>query len=549
MKKNTRILRSLLSVSLLALGLAGCSSLNSEAEDGPAGAAEAYREADAVETDWNMELELLNENDSRDLTLNWTGSLSDPGSGEENLTCSDETLGYSTWLESFSHSLRRYTQTGDGTVTTYVNLDDIWYSAPGSYDLPAADLLDALAQEEESLHRSEQDPEEEPSDSEFTGERTAEILSDTLDLFAQYTDSEALIDTGTLTGRELTVSLVTEAETVRPLSLSFTLEDGEAPVPAGEDYVLGSVSLSLSFSYPEELSLTLPDEAADAQELFNEEGPDLLGFEEDGEEDVSPDDGSVYEEYEGIELLREYGTGDPDAILLNTEELTVTVRRVYRDSDDSLYADLTFTNLSSRDLEIDTTGIAVNHTMADASTYETIPSGEEVTVCLSVDDLSSLYIESVGSLSFRFAASDTETDEEVLVSPVLTIPVDEGPDKYVLPEGLVTVCENETLQILAGENPEDSGDGTDFPLWIISRTSSVLEISCEEAESDGILFDAFLYEELFPESVLHAYVYADAEDLDAAGLGPLPESVILSLTVDDAQTEETLLEETAVALP
>ncbi len=307
-------------------------------------------------------------------------------------------------------------------------------------------------------------------------------------------------------------------------------------------YDFSRFSMIMHFSYPESVTVEIPEEARNGVDL---EGSlnSLIGEEE---EEGSMEEGSQFEKLEAPEVIKEYTAEDPDALILNEKDVSMRLVKIYREGTD-YYVDMDITNNTDTTVELYSEAAAVNHIMTDGSFFCDVESGKTKTACLYLTNLEELGIQEIKSLVLVISGSDYKTYDTFIATGPIEITVAEGEEAPVPMEGGSQVYEDDHLSVTAYPETEEAYSKK-IRLCLIGKDDKPISISNGTVTVGGKEIMAFAYGYLLPDCITYADLEFDLDTLETEEIEELKD-VKFTLTGTDLSTYEEVYTSGEIAIP
>ncbi|MBQ6360094.1 MAG: hypothetical protein IJJ25_02970 [Lachnospiraceae bacterium] len=540
MKK--RILLMLTAV-LVAVSLTACAKPT--AQSVMKKMAEASANKDMTEAVWDldmgmgMKMDLFNIDMSMSMKLNGTTrSLT-----AEMLTESDVKMSADLGFTKQDMDMKLYTKQEDDThISVYTMVEGEWFktvteipegSAAAGSTINLAGFEDrfTLAEEKETVNGA--------GCYKLTGELPVEEMMEQLNTMGV---SNTVMETGDMEmfkGKSFMTVLYTDEKTSLPVRIELKLADSTVPaesesaestasaetdasteyekepeIDAGENIdasvTLDKMEMNMDFTYPEDISITIPEEALNAQEISENGLSDLMEEEADtsAEENYEPS-GSMFDSTEEAQVIKEFA--DDEALLFRSDEMEIRAVKAYKDKSGIVYVDFDFNNKSAKNINIASESLSVNGVMSDDGLFELAEAGKDVVCTLMLQDMGNKGITEPGEMKLLFLATDNDTGDEVFRTDLLALTIGDAP-AAAPKDGGKTVFENDLVKVIA--YPEENGDdGHLIPLCIVNKSSGDLSLETIESAVEGVEINCYCYAFITAGNLAYTEAYIDDAEL------------------------------------
>ena len=333
-----------------------------------------------------------------------------------------------------------------------------------------------------------------------------------------------------------------EEETDDSEDENYNEEDLMDDISEMVEYDFSRYTMIMHFSYPESVTVEIPEEARNAVEVDGALDS-LIGEEE---EEGSMEEGSQFEKLEAPEVIKEYTAEDPDALILNEKDVSMRLVKIYREGTD-YYVDMDITNNTDTTVELYSEAAAVNHIMTDGSFFCDVESGKTKTACLYLTNLEELGIQEIKSLVLVISGSDYKTYDTFIATGPIEITVAEGEEAPVPMEGGSQVYEDDHLSVTAYPETEEAYSKK-IRLCLIGKDDKPISISNGTVTVGGKEIMAFAYGYLLPDCITYADLEFDLDTLETEEIEELKD-VKFTLTGTDLSTYEEVYTSGEIAIP
>lgn len=333
-----------------------------------------------------------------------------------------------------------------------------------------------------------------------------------------------------------------EEETGDSEDESYNEEDLMDDISEMVEYDFSRYTMNMHFSYPESVTVEIPEEARNAVDMDGALDS-LIGEEE---EEGSMEEGSQFEKLEAPEVIKEYTAEDPDALILNEKDVSLRLTKIYREGKD-YYVDMDITNNMDTTVELYSEAVAVNHIMTDGSFFCDVESGKTKTACLYLTNLEELGIQEIKSLMLVISGSDYKTYDTFIATEPIEITVVEGEEAPTPVEGGSQVYEDDHLSVTAYPETEEAYSKK-IRLYLVGKDDKSLSISNGTVTVGGKEIMAFAYGTLLPGCSSYVDLEFDLDTLETEEIEELKD-VKFTLTGTDLSTYEEVYTSGEIAIP
>ncbi len=508
--------------------------------------AEASAKKNMTEAKWDMDMVMGMKMDMFDIDMSVNMKLDGTTRSltEEKLSESDVKMNADMGFLKQDMDMKLYTKQEDDThIAVYTMVEGEWFktvteipegsaAAGAAVNLAGFEDRFTLAEEKETVNGI--------SCYKLTGELPVEEMMAQLNAMGV---SNTVMETGDMEmfkGKSFMTVLFTDEKTSLPVRIELKLADSTAPadsestestaaaeteaapeygkepeIDTGEDtdtsVSLDQMDMNMDFTYPEDISITIPEEALEAQEISEGSMEDMMEEEVDAsvEENYEPA-GSMFDTAEDAQVIKEFA--EDEALLFRSDEMDIRAVRAYKDKAGIIYVDFDFNNKSEKNINFSSESLSLNGVMCDDSLFELAEAGKDVVCTLMLQDADNKGLAEPGEMKLLFLAVDNDKGDEVFRTDLLSLKLGDAP-AAAPKEGGKTVFENDLAAVIA--YPEENGeDGHIVPLCIVNKSSGDISFETAESAVEGVEINCYCYAYVTAGSL--AYTEAGIDDAELA---------------------------------
>ncbi len=498
-----------------------------------------------LEAVWNMDMAMGMKMDlfDLDMTISMLMDGDTKGIASEKVSESDIKVSADLGIAKQDMDMKVYTKQEDDThITTYTMVEDEWVKTvtelPEGYanvnsitDLEGFAEKFTLAEEKETVN--------DVSCFKLSGELPVEEMLEKLSAMGVGGTATESVGDEILKDKSYMTVLYVDEKTSLPVRIEMKLADSTAPaepestaetaaaettaaaepekepeIDTGENtdaaVTLDKLDINMDFSYPDDIAITIPEEALAAEEVSEDALSDMM----EEEADITEDEnyvpvGSYYDHLDNAAVLKEFTGAESE--LFTSDTVDITAEKAYTDADGIIYCDFHLANKTDKEVNILSDYLSYNGVMGEDGIFESIEPGGEITATLAMTNLADRGVRDPGTLVIRFTASDNETGDEVCDIPISTLVLGDAPAAAPA-EGGTDLFENDSLKVIAYPQKEDDYNLI-IPLCMINKTADSLSVEAVEPKIEGVEINSYVYQYLYAGCIGYVDICVDKEEM------------------------------------